>query len=124
MGLSKANELLLLGKRIDAKTAVDWNICSRMIELEPHQNGADPFSNHSLAHHVCNELNQLLLSLPLSDKTTRVFISLIRGQKQRIHRMQQICRNELKLLDQRGRNGDVLLALHELTLEQKRSSKL
>ena len=30
MGLSKANELLLLRKKIDAETALAWNTCSQV----------------------------------------------------------------------------------------------
>jgi hypothetical protein len=32
MGLAKANELLVLRKKIDAETPVDWNICFRIVE--------------------------------------------------------------------------------------------
>eukprot|EP00541_Cyclophora_tenuis_P006338 CAMPEP_0116573678 /NCGR_PEP_ID=MMETSP0397-20121206/18930_1 /TAXON_ID=216820 /ORGANISM="Cyclophora tenuis, Strain ECT3854" /LENGTH=243 /DNA_ID=CAMNT_0004102275 /DNA_START=23 /DNA_END=751 /DNA_ORIENTATION=+ len=70
IGLSKANELLLLGKKIDAKTALDWNICSQIVG-GCDQSG-NPFHENSLASVACQQLDRHLLSLPLGGKTSQV----------------------------------------------------
>ena len=70
MRLSKANELLLLGQKIDSKKAVDWNICSEVIEVKP--NIQDPFSIYSLGSTVCKRIDEKILSLPVGDATSKV----------------------------------------------------
>ena len=70
MGLSKANELLLLGRKIDAETAVSWNICSEIIPR--CDRGGDPFHPTSLASRVAQRLDECLLALPLGNKTAKV----------------------------------------------------
>jgi enoyl-CoA hydratase/carnithine racemase len=110
MGFAKANELLLLGKRIDAKTAVDWNICSQVVPNTVD----DPFDPNSLASHLCGQLEKQLISLPLSQKTATYFVALIRGSRKQ--RMQQVCRRELLKLDERGRTGQILEALQALKI--------
>lgn len=111
MGLAKANELLLLGKKIDAKTAVDWNLCSQVV---PNTVTDNPFHPNSLASHLCGQLEKKLLSLPLSQKTATYFVALIRGSRK--HRMQQVCRRELCKLDERGEKGHILEALQALKI--------
>lgn len=101
-GLSKANELLLLGKKIDARTALDWNICSKVVNTEV---GADPFHINSLASNMCTEIDKKLLSLPLGERTASYFVSFIKGTRR--ERMEQICFAELNKLDERFDSGQV-----------------
>jgi enoyl-CoA hydratase/carnithine racemase len=108
MGLSKSNELLLLGKKIDANTALQWNICSRVVKSEV----LDPFHTDSLANYMATEVDTSLLQLPLGSKTARIFVDLVR--RNRKDRLKEICRKELEHLDTRFNNGDVLAAIMNL----------
>lgn len=118
MGLSKANEMLLLGKKIDATTALAWNVVSQVIEISP---GDDCYSNpfafsgsKSLAIQMCDQLQQHLLSLPLGSTTTsQLFVSMMRGSRR--NRLIQVCQEELRLLNERFQRGDVLQAVSELS---------
>ena len=110
MGLAKANELLLLGKRIDARTAVDWNICSRIVGKVDES--GDPFHPNSLASVMCDELDKQLLSLPLGSKTATYFTSLVKGSRQR--HLEQVVREELEKLDERFDTGQVAVAAKAL----------
>jgi Delta3-Delta2-enoyl-CoA isomerase len=101
-GLSKANELLLLGKKIDARTALDWNLCSKLVETKVI---IDPFDMESLASIMCDEISSKLLSLPLGDRTAEYFVSFIKGSRR--ERMEQICLKELNKLDERFDSGQV-----------------
>ena len=114
MGLSKANEMLLLGKKIDAETALQWNICSQVVR---GTNTEDPFHYDSLANNMAREVDERLLKLPLGDRTGQVFVSLVRGQRQA--RMQRICRTELVKLDERFNDGEVLEATMQLNMFNK-----
>lgn len=120
MGLSKANELLLLGKKIDAKTSVQWNICSQL--LTGCDQSGDPFHFNSLASKVAEEIDERLLSLPRGNRTAEVFVSLVRGRRQA--RLQQICREELRVLDQRFNDGETLEAVMQLNIGSQKKSKL
>jgi peroxisomal 3,2-trans-enoyl-CoA isomerase len=115
MGLSKANELLLLGRKIGAQTALSWNICSRVVE----NNVDDPFAGDSLASLVVGELDKRLFSLPLGDRTSEYFCSFIKGQRRR--RMESVCRLELEKLDERFDSGQVAKAASELKIGSARS---
>ncbi|CAB9524470.1 CoA delta isomerase 2, mitochondrial [Seminavis robusta] len=112
MGLSKANELLLLGKRINAQTALEWGICSRV--MSDCDTGGDPFHPHSLASRMCAELDQNLLSLPNGHATAQVFTDLVKGARR--SRMHQVLLRELAVLDQRFQNGEVVEAAKQLVI--------
>ena len=77
MGLSKANDLLILGKKIDAITAVRNNICSDII-IGCDKSG-NPFEDHSIGSKMCREIDERLISLPLGDKTSKVRCALFIG---------------------------------------------
>lgn len=119
MGLSKANEMLLLGKKVDAETAVKWNISSQVVS---GTNTEDPFHHNSLANHMAREVDERLLKLPLGERTGQVFVSLVRGQRQ--ERMYRTCRRELVRLDERFNNGEVLEASMQLDIFRGQRSKL
>jgi peroxisomal 3,2-trans-enoyl-CoA isomerase len=122
MGLSKANEMLLLGRKIDADTAVHWNIASRMVE---DCNATDPFQSNSLAMLLAREIDTQLLQLPRGHQTAQVFCNLIRGP--RMARLQQVCREELVRLDGRMNSGECLEAAKQLNIgkrSQRNTSKL
>ena len=70
MGISKANELLLLGQKIDAKRAVEFNICSKIMDCNNTSN--NPFCESSIGNKVCQMIDDQLLSLPLADKSSKV----------------------------------------------------
>jgi len=70
MGLSKANEMLLLGKQIDAKTAENWNLCSCI--FEDVDKGGDAFHPRSIGTQVCDKIEKELLSIPLANNTSKV----------------------------------------------------
>ena len=120
MGLSKANEMLLLGKKIDAKTAMEWNICSQVLSSREYDN-LNPFAKNSIASHVSQELDDRLLSLPLGDATAEVFVSLIR--RSRRNRLQQVCRDEFNRLNQRFLCGEVKQAAKHLAIGTKREKR-
>ena len=118
MGLSKANELLLLGKRIDAQKALEWGICSQVI---PDCENNDPFQAKSLASRMCQELDKRLLSLPNGPATAQVFCSLVKGARR--GRMHQALLRELAVLDQRFHNGEVLEAAKQLSIGKASNKK-
>ena len=120
MGMSKANELLLLGRRIDAKTAYDWNICSRVVP--DNGNVEDPFDPRSLGSRLCKELDKRLLSLPMGKKTANYFAELIKGGQQR-KRMQEVCRQELLKLDERFDTGQVKVAASQLAIGSQKKTE-
>ena len=95
MGLSKANEMLLLGKEINAKTALEWNIASQVIN-QHEINTTDPFDPNSLASRMANELDERLLSLPCGDRTVEYFIALVKGSRRR--ELQSVCLEEVRSL--------------------------
>lgn len=118
MGLSKANEILLLGKRIDAKKALDWGICSQVIA---DCDCNDPFHPTSLASRMCQELDKRLLSLPNGPATAQVFCHLVKGARR--PRMHKALLRELELLDQRFHNGEVLEAAKQLSIGKTSNKK-
>ena len=114
-GLSKANELLLLGRRIDAETALQFNICSRVVvppSTSPQTD--DPFDNSSLGSQMCHEIDRKLLSLPLGDKTAEYFVKFIKGA--RSERLHALCLRELEKLDERFDTGQVGEAAKQLQI--------
>lgn len=122
-GLSKANELLLLGKKIDAATAYEWNICSKVVST--CDKSGDPFGpSNSLANMLCDEIDKNILTLPLGDKTAEYFVSCIRGARRQ--RLEQVCREELRLLDERFDSGQVAKAASFIKFgsSKKQRSKL
>jgi enoyl-CoA hydratase/carnithine racemase len=118
MGLSKANELLLLGKEIDASTAVAWGIGS-VVDTQCDMSG-DPFHPNSLASRMAIQLQERLLSLPQGFQTAYYFVSLIRGRRRQC--LEQVCREELQRLDERFDTGQVLEAAHHLHIGSARST--
>jgi Delta3-Delta2-enoyl-CoA isomerase len=119
-GLSKANELLLLGKKIDARTALDWNICSKVVSISA-EGTADPFSSESLASRMCIEIDKKLLSLPLGDRTAEYFVSFIKGGRR--DRMEQLCLAELNKLDERFDTGQVQEAARHIKIGSRKETK-
>ena len=113
-GLSKANEMLLLGRKIDARTALDWNICSRVVSCENSGSSDDPFDDRSLASQLCRELDRRLLSLPLGGQTAEYFVSFIKGARR--DRMRALCLHELEKLDERFDTGQVRHAARHLKI--------
>ena len=115
-GLSKANELLLLGRRIDAATALQWNICSRVVG----SSHPDPFDENSLGSRMCHEIDRELLSLPLGDQTAAYFVQFIKGA--RSERLRDLCLRELAGLDERFDTGQVGEAARHLQIGSSSSS--
>jgi Delta3-Delta2-enoyl-CoA isomerase len=111
MGLSKANELLLLGITLDAPTAVAWNIASRVVSIQDH-----PASSLWLALAMAHEVDARLLQLPRGPQTAQIFCQLLRGP--RMDRLQHVCREELRQLDQRMNAGECLEAAMQLKIGQ------
>ena len=120
MGLSKANELLLLGKRINAQKALDWGICSQVIS-DCDTTSGDPFHPQSLASRMRQDLDKRLLSLPNGAATAEVFCNLVKGSRR--SRMHQALLRELAILDQRFHNGEVLEAAKQLSIGKASNKK-
>lgn len=119
MGLSKANELLLLGKKIDAVAAFNYNIVSRVVEHSTDSVINAPFEfKNSLAEKLCLELDRNLLSLPLGVRTSSYFVHLIRGGHRK-EKLQEVCRRELIHLDERFDSGQTLEAAKSLQIGSK-----
>jgi peroxisomal 3,2-trans-enoyl-CoA isomerase len=122
MGLAKANEMLLLGKKINAQQAYDWNICSRIVPKSTAVDGAgaDPFQDpQSIANQMCREIHQQLLSSQsqsLGHATMEYFVSLIRNNHRRRERLKRVCLIELEQLDDRFDTGQVQRAAQQLRI--------
>jgi enoyl-CoA hydratase/carnithine racemase len=123
MGLSKANELLLLGRKIDAQTAYEWNLCSRLVETaaDTATDLDNPFHPNSLASRMAAEIQERLLSLPMSGQTVEYFCQLVKGGRRR-EILQQVCRNELSKLDERFHVGHVHAAARQLSIGSSSSA--
>lgn len=114
MGLSKANELLLLGKRLTAKEMVEWNIASRVVNISSLQ---DPFQGTSLASNLAALLEKSLLSLPCGTQTAQYFAKLV-GSTRR-DELKEVCLHELQHLDERFDNGHVQKAASKLKIGRR-----
>ena len=119
MGLAKANELLLLGKKIDARTALGWNLCSRIVE--DVDSSGDPFHPNSLASQMCHEIDRSLLSLPLGETTSNMYVSMVRGYHKQ--KLQSACIQELAQLDERFDSGQVAQAAASLGFGGKKTNQ-
>lgn len=111
IGLAKANELLLLGQKIDANTAVQWNICSKVIE-NSNSSIDDPFHSSSIGIQVCEHIEKNLLSYPFGKESSTIFVKFLRGKRQ--ERLRKVCKEELLKLDERFNRGDCLEAARHL----------
>jgi peroxisomal 3,2-trans-enoyl-CoA isomerase len=112
MGLAKANEMLLLSRELNARTAVDWGVSSRIVP--DCDDSGNPFHANSLASRLCAEIDERLLQLPKGRQTAKYFVSMLRGR--RCDRLGSICRQELLKLDERFDNGDVQRAARGLQI--------
>ena len=132
MGLSKANEILLLSRRLDAKTMVEWNIASRIVPETDVVSG-DPFTDdgNSLALHMARHLENHLLSLPLGNRTAAYFVQAIKSPRRAA--LHQALREEFAVLDERFNTGQVQVAAQSIEFgrrqkknrgEEQRRSKL
>lgn len=119
MGLAKANEFLLLGEKADATKAVEWNICSRIVD-NVDQSG-DPFHPNSLASFMCQEIDKKLLSLPMGKESVHYFVSLVKGSRRKY--LQSVCLDELVKLDERFDSGQVATALQSIVFGSKAKTK-
>lgn len=123
-GLGRANELLLLGKRIDAKRAVNDRIVCDIIPdcdvIGGDGGGGDAFAVDSIGSKVCHDLDERLFQICHGDKTSAIFVSMIRNRAERRERMETICREELVELDERLKSGDVLEAAMQLNLSKSK----
>jgi len=88
------------------KKAVEWNICSEILRVESHIH--DPFHDGSIASIVCQRIDQTLLTLPVGDASSKIFVEMVR--KRRLSRYEKLCKEELDKLDERKRNGEPLEA--------------
>jgi len=118
MGLARANNLLLMGKQINANEAVSDRLVTEIVR-NCDQSG-DCFDEQSIGYKVCNDLDNQLLSLAHADKTAKEFVSLVRG-KRREH-LKRVCVEEWLSFEKRIRRGDVNDAV--VSLIGKMQSKL
>lgn len=72
MGLSCANEMLILGEKIDARKAVQNGLCVGIIEGCDCSSGGDAFVPNSIGRKVCDRIDEKLFSLPNSGNTAKV----------------------------------------------------
>jgi enoyl-CoA hydratase/carnithine racemase len=70
MGVARANNLLLMGKQINANEALSDKLVTEIVR-NCIQNG-NPFDERSIGYKVCNDLDNQLLSLTHGDKTAKV----------------------------------------------------
>jgi peroxisomal 3,2-trans-enoyl-CoA isomerase len=117
-GLFRANELLLLGKKIDAKRAVQDRIVCDIID--GCDESGDAFAQDSIGSKVCKDLDERLFQICHGDKTSEIFVSMIRGRAKRREELEVICKDELKRLDERLRSGDVLEAAMQLDMSRSK----
>jgi len=119
MGIAKANEMLLLGKRVDAQTAVEYNIVSKIVH--DVDTSGNPFHPNSLASQLCRDIDRSLLSLPVGKKTAEYFVSMIRGARR--DKLKKICIRELVKFDERFNSGQVMEAASALKIGSKARKK-
>lgn len=116
-GLAKANELLLLGTKIAAEAAVQqYGFGSRIL---PANLALSSFQPHSLADQMCNIVADRLLSLPSGEITTQVFHRLIKNPWK--DHLRKVCNNELSIMNERFRSGQVEDAVRRLKIGSRRS---
>jgi peroxisomal 3,2-trans-enoyl-CoA isomerase len=115
MGLACANEMLILGEKINAQKAVSNHLCIKIVEECSHE-CTDAFAPDSIGRMVCQILVDKLFSLPSSEATARIFVEMIRGRVSRQQYLENICKEELSRLDERVENGEVLEAVLELSV--------
>jgi peroxisomal 3,2-trans-enoyl-CoA isomerase len=124
MGMAKANEILLLSRKLDAETMVNWNIASRVVS-ETNVGGPvykdDPFASNSLASFMAQQLEQQLLSLPLGKQTASYFAQIIKEPRRQI--LHQAIRKEFAVLDERFNTGQVAQAFRSLKFGKKAATK-
>lgn len=118
MGVARANNLLLMGKQIDASQAVSDKLVTEIVK-NCDQSG-NPFTLQSIGYQVCNDLDNQLLSLTHGDRTAKEFVSLIRGKRR--EQMKKVCVEEWLSFEKRIRRGDVNDAV--VSLIGKMQSKL
>jgi peroxisomal 3,2-trans-enoyl-CoA isomerase len=83
MGIAKANELLMLSKKIDAETALQWNLCSRIVN--DCDTSGNPFHPNSLGSYMSREIDEQLLRLPRGVQTAKVREALCMASVLLIH---------------------------------------
>ena len=118
MGLGRANELLLLGKKIGPKRAVSVRIVCDIIE-DCDESG-DAFSRNSIGSRVCKDLDESLLQIYNGDKTSMIYVGMIRGRAKRRAQLETVCKEELTRLDGRLRSGEVLDAAMQLDFSRSK----
>lgn len=116
MGLSNANQLLLLGKKIDAEKAVRCHICSDVVE--GYNKDGDAFSEFSIGSKLCVEIDSKLLSLSQGEKTSKIFVDMVRSRRRQYY--EQVTKNELVRLDSRIDSGEVLEAAMSLDFSRSK----
>jgi enoyl-CoA hydratase/carnithine racemase len=128
MGLAKANELLMLGRELDARTALEWNVCSKIVSTTGDDGdgcaaAANPFHPSSVASVMAGEIESKLLSLPHGLRTSEYFVSLIRQGREGLRK---VCLEELALLDERSAAGDVGRAVRVVldTMKAQKETKV
>lgn len=111
MGLPRANELLLMGKKIDAKQAVSDKLVSGIIR-DCCKSG-NPFADNSIGVRICCDIDSNLLSLSHGEKTAKEFVSLVRSASRR-RTLEKVCIEEWLRFEKRIRNGHVYDAVSAL----------
>jgi peroxisomal 3,2-trans-enoyl-CoA isomerase len=111
MGLPRANELLLMGKKINAERAYSDKLVSGIIK-DCGQSG-DAFADDSIGVRVSCDIDDCLLSLSHGEKTAKVFVSLTRSESRR-RILEKVCIEEWLKFEKRIRNGEVYDAVAAL----------
>jgi enoyl-CoA hydratase/carnithine racemase len=71
MGMVCANEMLLLGEKIDANKAISKGLCIGLLD-GCNDDCDDAFTSDSIGWKACEEIDKKLLSLPSGGKTAKV----------------------------------------------------
>lgn len=113
MGLPRANELLLMGRKIDAERATSDKLVSDIIK-NCNRSG-DAFADDSIGVKVSCDIDDRLLSLPHGEKTAKEFVSLIRSES-RQGVLENVCVKEWLKFEKRIRSGEVYGAVAALVM--------
>jgi peroxisomal 3,2-trans-enoyl-CoA isomerase len=114
-GVQRANELLVLGRRIGSERAMDFGFVTTILDV--------PAGSEFMK--ACHEvIVKEILALPHGGETARIFATMIRLQRNASLKLKEKCREELAVIQRRVEKGDVMDAAMKLLEDRGNKSNL